>query len=204
MSGKKFFQVLIITIIIMTVLPGCSSVEDDSIVWSDDFDDGELEGWEVWWQKGLYSIEDGVLIIKTGGDLYHESSVLNGTWSFDLFLDDNSGTTHEFRFTEGTYNFQNLEVKQAENTQIWITTQRDDGEAIPSHVDLGEKISSWHHFDITREENGMIKVFLDGEFILEHFDNREFDAEKLVIMYCCSGPVLDNLVVRDKVIDIAP
>ena len=204
MFGKQFFLVIIIAIIISSFLSGCSSVEDDSIVWSDDFEDGELDGWDVWWQKGIYSIDDGILTIKTGGDLYHESSVLNGTWSFDLFLDDNSDTTHEFRFTEGTYNFQNLEVKQAENTQIWITTQRDDGEAIPSHVDLGEKLSGWHHFDITREESGMIKIYLDGEFILEHFDDREFDAEKLVVMYCCSGPVLDNLVVRDKVMNIVP
>jgi len=204
MFGKQFFLVIIIAIIISSFLSGCSSVEDDSIVWSDDFEDGELDGWDVWWQKGIYSIDDGILTIKTGGDLYHESSVLNGTWSFDLFLDDNSDTTHEFRFTEGTYNFQNLEVKQAENTQIWVTTQRDDGEAIPSHVDLGKKLSGWHHFDITREESGMIKIYLDGEFILEHFDDREFDAEKLVVMYCCSGPVLDNLVVRDKVMNIVP
>lgn len=204
MTHKQFFLHLIYVIILMSLLIACSSSEDASIVWSDDFDDGDLDGWDVWYQKGLYSVDDGVLTIKTGGDLYHKSTVLNGTWSFDLYLDDNSDTTHEFRFTEGTNNFQNLEVKQAHNTQIWITTQRDDGEAIPSYIDLEERLAGWHHFDITRDKSGLIKVYLDGQFILEHFDDREFAAEKLVIMYCCSGPVLDNLVVRDQIIDILP
>jgi hypothetical protein len=204
MTLKQFFLNLIYAILLMCLFIACSSSEDASIAWSDDFDDGDLDGWDVWYQKGLYSVDDGVLTIKTGGDLYQESTVLNGTWSFDLYFDNNSETTHEFRFTEGTYNFQNLEVKQAQNTQIWITTQRDDGDAIPSYVDLGERLSDWHHIDITREDIGLIKVYLDGEFILEHFDDREFDAEKLVVMYCCSGPVLDNLVVRDQIIEFLP
>ncbi len=58
----------------------------------------------------------------------------------------------------------------------------------------------WHHFDITKDESGMVRVYLDAVFLFEHFDDRNFDAEKLVIMYCCDGPVLDNLVVRDKVV----
>lgn len=195
--GVKF----IILILGPFLLLGCGT-KDESIVWSDNFNDGDLEGWEPWWQKGLYSAENGVLSIKTGGDLYHESTVLTGTWSFDLYLDKNLGTTHEFRFIEIGNAFQNLEIKQDETTQIWITTQVDP---VPfsSHADLGEKLSGWHHFDITRNESGLIQVYLNGEFIVEHFDDREFDVDKLVIMYCCDGPVLDNLVVRDQVIEIS-
>jgi hypothetical protein len=195
----SFFVFLLILGVIL--LTSCSS-RDKSIVWSDDFDDGDLEGWETWWKKGFYSTDDGVLSIKTGGDLYHESTVLTGTWSFDLYLDNNLGTTHEFRFTESPFNFQNLEVKQNGTTQIWITTQRDGTIPKSSYLDLGEKVGGWHHFDISKDETGMIKVYYDGNFIFEHFDDREFDAEKLVIMYCCDGPVLDNLIVRDQIIEI--
>ena len=193
---------VIIMILGAFLLLSCSS-RDESIVWSDNFNESDLIGWETWWQEGLYSTENGVLSIKTGGDLYHESTVLTGTWSFDLYLDNNSGTTHEFRFMEVINAFQNLEIKQDKNTQIWITTQVDPM-PLSSHVDLGEKLSGWHHFDITRNEDGLIQVYLDGEFIVEHFDDREFDVEKLVIMYCCDGPVLDNLVVRDQIIEISP
>jgi hypothetical protein len=69
-------------------------------------------------------------------------------------------------------------------------------------VDLGEKLSGWHHFDITKDQSGMIKVYLNGEFILEHFDELPFDVEKVVFYSCCEGPALDNLIIRDKIIDI--
>ena len=201
MAHKQILLVIMIVIISGLFLFGCSTAPDSSIVFSEDFEDGDYEGWEVWWQRGLYAVDDGALSIKTGGDLSHESTVLTGTWSFDLFLDDNKGSTHEFRFTESTYNFQNLEIKQDQSTQVWVNTQVDPTE-LSSFWEAEERLSGWHHFDITRDETGLIKVYLDGEFIVEHFDDRDFDAEKLVIMYCCDGPVLDNLVVRDQVIEI--
>lgn len=171
-------------------------------IWSESFDSESLEGWETWWQDGEFYVEDGVLTSTVGGDLKHESSILIGTWSFDLLLDENTGTTHEFRFTEGGFNFQNMEVKQYQNTQIWITTQRDGAMPIQTYWDLAEKITGWHHFDITKDESGLIKVFMDGELLFGHFDSRSFDCESLVIMYCCSGPVLDNLIVQDQVIEL--
>lgn len=204
MNRKKLLLIFIILILQSFLLLGCVATPDPSIVWSDDFDDKELEGWDTWFENGRFFIEDGVLTSTRAGDVYHTSTVSYGTWRFDLYLDDNTGTTHEFRFTEGTYNFQNLEIKQTQNTQVWITTQKDGSEPVSSYLDLGEKLSGWHHFDITKTESGLIKVYLDGEYLLEHFDERSFDAEGLVIMHCCSGPVLDNLEVRDQIIDIKP
>lgn len=199
-QGRSFL--IIISIVALACLfLGCNS-ESQAIVWSEDFEGGDLAEWETWWQDGEFIIENGILTSTIGGDLKHESTIRFGTWSFDLLLDENKGSTHEFRFTEGTYNFQNMEVKQYENTQIWITTQRDGAEPIQTYWDLGEPLTGWHHFDIKKDESGLIKVYLDGELLFGHLDNRSFDCESLVIMYCCSGPVLDNLVVRDQVIEI--
>ena len=174
-------------------------------VWSEDFEDESLDGWDTWAADGGFYIENGILTSTLRGDLSHLSSILFGTWSFDLYIDPNDkGSTHEFRFTEGTTDFQNLEIRQFQNTQIWITTQKDYSETFHTFVDLGEKLEGWHHFDITKNENGMIKVYLDGEFLFGHFDERSFDSESLVIMYCCKGPVLDNLEVQDQIIEIFP
>lgn len=174
-------------------------------IWSDDFEDKNLDEWETWYQDGEFYVENGILTSTVRGDLSHPSSTLFGTWRFDLYLNaDDKGATHEFRFTEGVINFQNLEVKQFENTQIWLTTQKDDAETFRTFVDLGEKIEGWHHFDITKGENGLIKIYLDGEFLFGHFDERSFDSESLVIMYCCKGPVLDNLDIQDQIIEIVP
>lgn len=171
--------------------------------WSENFEDENLEGWVTWSADGGFFIENGILTSSQRGDLSHPSPTLFGTWSFDLYINANDkGSTHEFRFTEGIINFQNLEVKQFDNTQIWITTQKDDDGIFRSFVDLGEKIDGWHHFDITKSESGLIKVSMDGEFLLGHFDERSFDSETLVLMYCCQGPVLDNLEVQDQVIEI--
>jgi hypothetical protein len=173
------------------------------VIWSENFEDENLEGWATWWQEGEFYVDKGVLASTVGGDLMHESSVLFGTWSFDLLLDENTGTTHEFRFTEGIYNFQSMEVKQFQNTQIWITTQKDGAMPIQTYWDLAEKITGWHHFDIKKDQSGLIKVYMDEQLLFGHYDERTFDAGSLVIMYCCSGPVLDNLVVQDQVVEIS-
>ncbi len=155
-----------------------SPTPEVSKVWSDDFEDENLDGWDTWNADGSFYVENGILTSTLRGDLSHLSSILFGTWSFDLYIDPNdSGATHEFRFTEGVTNFQNLEIRQFQNTQIWITTQNDYSETFRTYVDLGEKLEGWHHFDITKGESGLIKAYLDGEFLFGHFDERSFNSE---------------------------
>ena len=86
----------------------------------------------------------------------------------------------------------------------WLTTQKDNSETFRTFVDLGRIVNGWHHFDITKGENGLIKVYMDGEILFGHFDERQFESESLVIMYCCQGPVLDNLEVQDEIMEILP
>ena len=134
-----------------------TSSPDLSIVWWDDFEDGNLDGWETFYQ-GDFIVENGALSSSTGGDVYHLSSILFGTWSFDLHIDSSFGLTNEVQFTEGGINYQLLSIKNSPNTQIWVSTQTDPDDPITSYVDLGEKIIGWHHFDITKDESGWIKV----------------------------------------------
>ena len=51
---------------------------------------------------------------------------------------------------------------------------------------------------------GLIQVYLDGEFILEHSDELPFDVIKMTFYACCEGPALDNVVVRDQVMGVKP
>ena len=211
MTRKRFSLITISVTLLTFLLLGCSSTSermtptpDTSIVWSDDFDDGDTDGWEPGWRRGEYSVDNGVLSFTTGADVAHPSTVLHGTWSFDVYIGDDSGITHEVRFTEGIYNYQMLEIKHSPNTQIWVSTQQDPDKPISSYVDLGERITGWHHFDITKDESGLIKVYLDRKYVVEHSDDKPFDAVSVVFYYCCEGPALDNLVVRNQIIDIQP
>ena len=175
---------------------------DPSIVWSEDFEDGDLDEWEVFYQ-GNFIVDNGVMSSRAEGDIYHLSNVLFGTWSFDLYIDSTPGLIREVQFTEGGTNYQMISIRNSPNTQIWVSTQMDPNEPESSFIDLGKILTGWHHFEVTRDESRWIKVYMDGQFQIEHFDDRAFDVESLVVYTCCSGPVLDNLIVRDQVIEIS-
>lgn len=210
MTHPRRILIIIVANVVVYILSGCRSASEEqvieteptpSIVWSDDFEDGNLDGWDIFYQ-GNFVAENGALSSKGEGDIYHLSTVLSGTWSFDLYLISDYGLTHEVQFTEGGTNYQMISVQNLPNTQIWISTQIDPEDARATTIDLGEILTGWHHFDITRESSGLIKVYLDGQYLLEHSDDRPFNVESLTIYYCCSGPVLDNMVVQDQIIEI--
>lgn len=212
MYRAKHFPIMMSVTLLVLLLAACSSsagkvpvTPDPSIVWSDDFEDGDAEGWETWWREGPYTVKRGELTFTgEGGDVAHSSDVLYGTWSFDIYIGEPAEISHEVRFTEGVYNYQLLEIRHAPDTQVWLSTQQDPNEPNSSSVDLGEQLSGWHHFDTTKEQSGLIQVYLDGEKILEHLDELPFDVIKLTFYACCEGPALDNVVVRDQVIEVRP
>jgi hypothetical protein len=62
------------------------------VVWSDNFDDGNYDGWYIW--NGTFSAMDHTLEPVPGDNMYfisHFSTVSNGTWSFDVLVGE--GTT---------------------------------------------------------------------------------------------------------------
>jgi hypothetical protein len=212
MKRTQYFSILMTLTLLVLMLAAFSATSgkvpillDPSVVWSDDFEDGDAEGWETFWRAGEYVVKRGELTFTgEGGDVAHTSDVLYGTWSFDTYISDHPEISHEVRFTEGIYNYQLLEIRHAPDTLVWISTQQDPNVPNPSFVDWGEQLSGWHHFDITKDHSGLIQVYLDGEFILEHLDELPFDVIKMTFYACCEGPALDNVAVRNQVIEIQP
>ena len=66
------------------------------------------------------------------------------------------------------------------------------------------RLSGWNHFDITRDDSGNSKIYLNGEIILEYSDALSITPQWFYFSTPEIGPVLDNLVVRNQVIDIKP
>lgn len=219
MAHKASMTLGLFLILVILVLAGCSptdktSTPDSSIVWSDDFEDGDTEGWEEFdGETGdEYSVEDGKLAFGyIGGDIIHPSSVNTGSWSADVFLGDKGGTVIDLAYMAA-------ELEPDEVRVSWITIENQPYTLISLHQwdglsseklkeeKLGERerITGWHHIDITRDLNGFVKVYFNNELILE--DNIEFPYESQLIHFysCCEGPVLDNVVVRNQVIDVQP
>ena len=69
-------------------------------------------------------------------------------------------------------------------------------------ANLGQILTGWHHFDITRDEAGNSQVFLNGELILEYSDELPIVPSLFYFNSPNIGPALDNLIVRDEVIEI--
>lgn len=72
-----------------------------SIVWSDDFEDGDFADWEEVGSTGFYYVNEGVLTVgpDSAGDIVHRSDVAHGTWSFDVFISDQMMSQNEIGVT---------------------------------------------------------------------------------------------------------
>ena len=182
-------------------------------VWSDDFDDGNLDDWTI--IQGNFSVDNGLLhATEDWNRIDHTSSVSYGTWSFDLYL--NSGTT-----PEGHSLCRILFISGDPDPEFNHTTNYYDLTLFRNHYSLSmynwtlawaplrldyyyppEDYSGWWHIDITRGMDGQFNVFLNGSRIMEAQNDR-YTISSLFCFYTHEGCLLDNIVVSDT-IDVFP
>jgi hypothetical protein len=175
-----------------------------SIVWSDDFEDGDFAGWEEYGSTGFYYVDAGALMVgpDSAGDIVHRTEVAHGTWSFDVFISDQLMAQNRIgvMYDEGGAYGLGILIKTKQNTVINYFQQKSGVESVVGTFEMEEQLSGWHHFDITRDEAGYSTVYLNGEPTLEHADELSITP----YWFYFSGPVgsgLDNVIVRDIVID---
>jgi len=66
-------------------------------------------------------------------------------------------------------------------------------------------INGWQHFDITRDTNGRTQVYLNGEQIFDHTDENFTESQFFFLgALRHSEELIDNIVVRDTVVEIIP
>ncbi|MHA2264424.1 MAG: hypothetical protein ACXAEN_18685, partial [Candidatus Thorarchaeota archaeon] len=162
--------------------------EPTAVVWSDDFNDGNMDGWtthEISGQPPNFTIVDGVVYSEHGEDLLnvasHESSVAYGTWSFDVYINRLTGVEIIDTAELGTnYTQDGYEVIFA--TEPW-------GGVGSTSIQLVELIATsgttwdynrldyhlmnpagWHHVNVTRDNTGYFCVYLNSTPVLEAID----------------------------------
>lgn len=92
-------------------------------------------------------------------------------------------------------------IKTKQNTVINGFKTESGAESIAGAFEAEGHISGWNHFQITRDEEGHSTVYLNGEPILEYKDELSITP----YWFYFSAPIgsaLDNVIVRDQVIDI--
>jgi hypothetical protein len=218
------FALFLLFISSFNKLPSCFA----DVVWSEDFEDGDLDGWII--VQGAFAIVDGALESKVSQNLlmdfylmsgmYHPSTVSVGTWSFDFKCEGKSDSPEfiidfisltQHRMNTGSigknYGFY-IGFVRPQQYEIYRNTKYPSAEKAlqicQSHS--GTELNKWHHVDITRDEDGRIRVYVDGVMGINHVDKTYSESMYLGVNleYSPRGKaIIDNIVVSDT-IDVEP
>ena len=231
---KKYLTLPVILVLIVgfglsilsipKIIPNTMEVEQQyreaDLVWSDNFDDGNMDGWYTNELSGLtpnYTVSGGV-VYSHGVDVLQvasrESSVVYGTWSFDVYINRLAGIeiieTAEAgtNYTQDGYEvvfapdeFNGIGPYSIQLHELYATSATTWG-----YHRLDYKIidpDGWHHFDITRDTSGYFCVYLNGTVVMEAIDNTVTTSNAFA--FCFVG-AFDNVVVSDHLTidEVAP
>jgi len=177
-----------------------------AVVWSDNFDDGNYDGWTV--TEGAFDVIDGCLVQVSDGDLghsiWHESSQVVGTWSLDVFFGKDIPDTLGLPSTSIEF--------MGNGTDSYTVSIGDLGikfsiRGYPlSYVEIGNYTHTWTHIDITRNSTGGFHVYVNAtsttaEPILTVVDTTYSYSERFVIGIGYQDEArIDNIVVDDEIL----
>lgn len=222
---KRILKLLSIAICAYIMIPLFLPVSA-SVVWSDDFNDGNLDGWTtfgvIWSGESAtevpanYSLEDNNL--RYTGEFstytYHASTASSGHWSFDVDCVDNEDHHFYIAFiSDGVLDPDDVpDSVPAEYGLMIITGPLADSNPefrlyrrMAGSTGLGQTIGSysastssgWYHIDISRVEPGDFDIYINGT---HRFDGRSITpvTSAYFAFYGSAGPAIDNVVVDDE------
>jgi hypothetical protein len=197
-----------------------------AVQWSDDFADGNYDGWNVVsseWSaaENLLEVVDGTPVgcdlCVIPGIIYHESTVTSGTWSFDIEYDLNSteeaAVPKVFFMSSDPENWNGycVEIQPVVSGESRLaafrllrgtTTQGVVGTdyTILGSFDVDEGDEGSKHIDVTRTTEGQIMVWIDGVQAIQATDT-VIDAEscEYFVVFSNNKWTIDNIVVDDAV-----
>ncbi len=193
---------------VLSLIPQSSA----TVVWSDDFSGSTLTGWNV--TDGTWEVDSGYLKNIQDVDwhcrIWHASSQVTGTWSFDVCLLTND--VDILFMANGTDPPQDNTGYGIRLTGEYIVLIKQDGSydtaAFLSSSSIGDHDSTWTSFDITRNITGGFNIYVNAtsdvaEPVISFVDD-EFSYSERLVVYCRWGHArFDNIVVSDT-IDITP
>ncbi len=223
------------------------TLQSNARYWSDDFDDGDYDGWTITGYnfepfyvdmmtppipiKGNYTAEDGTLqslgfrVPSLAGVASHPSTVAYGTWSFDVHITDETEEHFYVYFATDDWGDYPIHINSYDIAivlqpgQAWSWELEEDAQAgfvlvkrngaateggwqgLGSYS-LYEELSGVYHIDITRDNMGNFKVYIDGDLVIEATDN-EHKTSTWFRFTGEPGPAIDNVVVKDTIDDLS-
>ncbi len=188
-----------------------------SEVWSDDFENvtKTLSEWTI---NGLYyppnvTLSDGLLYVNGTWEniLSHNSTTVIGTWSFDMFHNEQGAGMVVF-MSPALFLSDRYQTGYAVYGEDWSSGDRqysynlaywfpDPAGSLIYDIDSFpvDTPSGWSHIDVTRQTDQWMYVFLNGTMILQARDPGYYMSSEYLHLYSLGPVVFDNITVSDTV-----
>ncbi|MFX0151113.1 MAG: hypothetical protein ACFFAJ_10060 [Candidatus Hodarchaeota archaeon] len=211
---KLVISTLVTSIIVFLLTPmvqpfPCAA----TVVWSDDFNDGNCDGWTI--QNGTFSATNNMLV-ATGSKFewhlaHHPSTLVYGTWAFDIYLNETEDSDYFFihflALDTRTYGSDELPLNcysivisfGPRGYHLWKTTDTDTHESIMlGHTDY-PPTPGWNHIDITRNTDGQFYVYVNNSLAIGALDNEIKSSNHFIYGVISGCHPIDNIVVKDDI-----
>ena len=216
----RFLRITAVLIVLCFILANFHQVSA-AVVWSDNFDDGNYDGWTV--EDGAYSVTNEALRSGATGDYYdiiwHPSTTAVGTWNFSFMYQVSVNAHYLIMFMSVNQtvsaNLQagyGIEISEESGSDPRIRLIKQDGNylgistlVLPATYEVLQ--GTWTDFAVSRNSTGGLNVWINGTHTWEVV-NVEHDTSEMFVYYTYTdvtgveGGSLDNIVVDD--IPISP
>ena len=197
MSKKKISLLLLIFISLLLI--NTNTVRADG-VWEYSFDDGDsLDDWDITY--GNWTVDDGSLLATDQCEnatsyeacisaIWHEQTSMTGNWSFDVLLSgqEKFGMLFFFIGNGVQENVPDYNPIQAYVIHLWHDYRIDlDYVSFGSwqyYIDQyipSSNLTGWIHFEITRDQDNEMVVYLNGSEIMRKTNSLISTSEYLHI-----------------------
>ncbi|MFX1510452.1 MAG: hypothetical protein ACFFBR_09125 [Promethearchaeota archaeon] len=204
-SGKQSgLNWLVLGLILLVLFALLTQNTTAAIIWTDDFNDGNYDGWNVVY--GVFSTDENLLRAQVGQScINHPSTIIVGTWSFDFIFSGqiSSGANIGFACEEVVlYPITGYVLKVGRSAfELVVWNESYDwiiGSYYPSH-----HINGRQQIDITRDETGLFRVYINSTLQIEAVDTT-ISASNYFHFFCGPNEALDNIRVSDSIDVILP
>jgi hypothetical protein len=206
MKLKNHALVVTISLMIIGMSLGQYQVSA-AVVWSDDFSDGDYDGWTV--HNGTWSASSNALIATNGegqhnlSNIYFPSNVNYGNFSFDFFQ-DSTVSGHYYVFVHGNdmretgvlnvLPYFGIVLQFFDSAISIIRSYNNQGTTLEGYTHT-ESFDGWYQIDMIVMSNHSIHVYLDKELVIETTSLTVFDESECFMVIAPDNGGIDNVVV---------
>ena len=202
----------------------CTTTSDATVIWSDDFYDGNYDGWNICEDADLaaqlpgagfngstWSATDGFLELVESPDpwgvISHPSNAAYGNWSFDFQDNDIQSRSGDAALVVFLSNdLYDWGVFSLDAKYYWIdfdlvtpenftiSLKKRSGSTLTTIDTTEVPAAGWHYIDVIRDITDGFFVYHNGALILQGEDS-EFETSNQFWLWFQEGQIIDNIVV---------